>query len=68
MSTIKNKAIIYAVVREAFMSGNPVICCFTKTYDGAIRLADEYAQEFVDKFGVDTGISFNVHGNVFYDE
>lgn len=74
MSTLKNKGIIYAVVRkdysddEGFSFNKDTICCFTKTYERSTELAQQYEQEFLDRGIPNSSFDFYVVGNVFYDE
>jgi hypothetical protein len=66
MSNIKNKSIIYAVIRY-HEKGGGVVCCFAKTIEGADELCAEYQQQWADTGG-DDSVGFYVVGNIFYDK
>lgn len=73
MSNVKNKATIYAVLRHHNSAGinnnsSDVVCCFTKTLEGAERLCGQYTQTFSDAGGSEEDSYFYVVGNIYYDE
>ena len=73
MSMVKNKTNLYAVMRKDLPSnthtgGKDVVCCFTKSLDGAERLCDEYQQAFSDSGGNDEESYYYIVSNTFYDE
>lgn len=67
MSLIKNKSTLFAVMRKDSDRGQDIVCCFTKTIDGAERLCNEYEQQWKDGGGGDEAHYYPV-GNIFYDE
>lgn len=72
MSNIKNKDMLFAVVRRDITGMGEVhheaICCFTRTPERAQELADSYTQEWIDRNIQPKYFDFYVVGNVFYDE
>lgn len=72
MSNIKNKDVIYAVMRRDsdtrdFPSiDQDVVCCFAKTLLGAEELCGEHQQQWEDSGGQDDSYYYVV-GNIFYD-
>jgi hypothetical protein len=62
---IKNKTILYVVLRTFLENNSSVVLDTFATYESAQDKADEYAQLFVDK-GVD-GFQFEVVTSIYYD-
>jgi hypothetical protein len=67
MSNIKNRSFIYAVMRKD-IGQQDVVCCFTKSSEGAERLCDEYQQAFEDSGGNKEESYYYTVSNIFYDE
>ena len=67
MSKIKNKELIYAIMREDTDKGQDVVCCFSRTLVGAEDLCGEYEQAWIDSGGGDEA-HYYVVSNVFYDK
>lgn len=67
MSLVKNKSILYAVLRQN--EDNSVVCCFCKTLEKAEATADAYQQELEDAWGENVPDSYYyVVSNIYYDE
>lgn len=76
MSKLKNKNIIYSVVRDDYgwdNSGdkalvNTAIIAHSRTFDAAQELLDESSQQLIDKgFPVDAFV-WRIVGNIYYDK
>lgn len=65
---IKNKSTIYAVMRKDLDNPKDVVCCFSRTLDGAEKFCGQYEQAFEDSGGSLDDAYFYVVGNTFYDE
>lgn len=65
---LKNKDIIYAVVRKDSSPAQDVVCCFAGSLERAERLCDEYTQAFSDSGGSIEDSYYYVVSNVFYTE
>ena len=66
MSNVKNKDILYLVVRSDEKDDDRVVCAITRTEERAHELCGESAQRMIDA-GI-TAYQFNVQGQIYYDE
>ena len=70
MSFVKNRSILYLILRDEFEDGYVVhtaVCCICKTVERAEELRGEYEQAMIDKGADKNQFSFYVIGNTFYD-
>ena len=72
---MKNKQIIYSVVRDSIDWNNygeralqfSAITAHSKTHEKAEELLEEYKQQMKDKGFPDDGFEWRIVGNIFYD-
>lgn len=64
---LKNRQVLYAVLRKDIDKGQDVVCCFCRTAEGAENLADEYNQLFVDSGGNEEDAYYYPVSNIYYD-
>lgn len=64
---LKNRQMMYAVLRKDIDLGRDVVCCFANNIERAEQLCDEYNQNFVDSGGNEEEAYYYVVSNIYYD-
>ncbi len=66
MSNIKNKDMLYGVMRHDF-SGKDILCALCKTPERVDELVGEYTQLYIDKGFSEDEVYFYATTSIYYD-